>query len=126
MNLNLLRTLNMSCGIALILAVNVVGALPKTYKGIQHPVGPGLVSVYTQDDDSDAQPVPVQAWGGYEAGFKDTGQRVTVYLFNGYKDDEIEFYPRRTILIAICMVVIHLVLKVIPSKPRPKPEMNSG
>jgi len=50
MTVKLIRTLNLSFGICLILVVNAVGALPMIPHGVQHPVGPGTVSVYSPEE----------------------------------------------------------------------------
>lgn len=113
MNLRLLRTLNLSFGIALILAVNAVGALPRMYKAMQRPVGPEIVSVYSPRGERYETLTPIMRHGSEEAGSIDTGQSVQVYVVNWYKDDEILLYPRRTFLIALGMVVVHLILTLL-------------
>ena len=123
MNVTLVRTLNLSFGIALILAVNAVGALPRIYIGVQHEVGPGIVSVYSSRGEPHELLTPIQTHGMSETGFIDTGQSVQVYVRNWYKDDMILYYPRWTFLIALCTVVIHLAL--ILWKPRPKVERHA-
>jgi hypothetical protein len=122
MNVRLLRTLNLSFGIAMILAVNAVGSLPKFYKGVQHQVGPELVSVYSPEGNRHEILTRIQTHGMSGTGFIDTGQSVQVYLRNGYKDDEILYYPRWTFLIAMCMVVNHLALTLILSMSQSKAE----
>lgn len=128
MNIRLLRTLNLSFGIALILAVNAVGALPRIYKGVQHQVGPEVVSVYSPQGGPHEILTPIETFGQGDTLFIDTGQRVQVFVANRYKDDKILFYPRRTVLITLCMVVIHLALtlSLILWKSRPNPEINSN
>lgn len=125
MNIRLLRTINLSFGIALILAINAVGALPRIYKGVQHQVGPGIVSVYSPQGEPYEILTPIETHGPESAGFIDTGQRVQVYVSNSYRDDEILFYPRWTFLITLCMAVIHLVLTLtlILWKARPNSEI---
>ena len=112
----LIRTLNLSFGIALILAINVIGALPRILPGVQHPVGPEIVSVYISNGEPNEMLTPVKS---VEEGFKNTGQRVCVYLVNRYKDDSITFYPRWTLVVALAMAIIH-TLTLIPWKPRTK------
>ena len=52
MNLKkLISQLNLSGGIILILTVNAIGSLPRMYKGLQHPVGPEVVSVYASQGE---------------------------------------------------------------------------
>lgn len=104
----------------MILAFNAVGAIPPIYKGVQHQVGPELVSVYSSEGDSHEILTRVQTLSG--TGFVDTGQGVQVYLRNGYKDDEILYYPRWTFIIAMCMVVNHLALTQVLSMSRPTAE----
>jgi hypothetical protein len=106
-----ISNLNLWLGIVLILAVNTIGALPRIYKGVQHPIGPETVSVYSPRGEGHEILTPVE-----DTGFVDTGERVRVYIRNWYKDDMITFYPRWTLLIALCMAIIHLGLLLL--KPR--------
>lgn len=78
MNIRLLRTLNLSFGIALILAVNAVGALPRFYKGVQHNVGPGIVSVYSPQGEPGEILTPIETFDLEVGGFVKTGPRVQV------------------------------------------------
>ncbi len=128
MNIRLLRKLNLSFGIALILAINAVGALPPVHKGVQHEVGPETVSVYSPQGEPHEILTPIETFGQGDTLFIDTGQRVQVYVANRYKDDEILFYPRWTFLITLCVVVIHLALTLtlILWKSRPNSEINSN
>lgn len=81
-----------------ILAVNLPYALPSFYKGAQQPVGSQLVAVYVPDPDSSALTVPVT---NPRNGFSETGQRVSVYLRNDYRDDEIQLAPRLTLALVL-------------------------
>ncbi len=112
-----LQKTNLIVAAILILGVNVVGASPKKYinpamyKGEQHSVGADIVSVYLPTPDSkNAIPIPVQTFAASSVGFVDTGQRVSVYLRNGYKDDLIAYYPRATLIITAVAGAGHLLL----------------
>ena len=108
---------NLIVAATLVLGVNLVGASPRKctspamYKGEQHTVGADVVSVYLPTPHvADAIQIPVQTLTDPQAGFGDTGQRVNVYLRNGYKDDLITYYPRTTLFIAAAAGAFHLLL----------------
>ena len=109
-----LQKANLILAAVLVLGTNLVGAMPRKYtspalyKGEQHSVGSDSVAVYLPTPDTKgAIQVPVQ-----QAGFVDTGQRVHVYLRNGYKDELIAYYPRATLLIVGAAGAVHLLLGV--------------
>jgi hypothetical protein len=106
-----LRRLNFVVGLSIVVGVNAVGALPRVYKGVQHPVGHETVSVYTPSGEERDVLTPIVNVS--ERGFSDTGQRVQVYLRNGYKDDIVTFYPRVTVLVLLAMALIHILSKVL-------------
>jgi len=106
-----LRRLNLIVGISLVLGVNAIGALPRVYKGVQHPVGHEIVSVFIPSGEQRDILTPVE--DVKTNGFRDTGQRVQVYLRNGYKDDIVTFYPRITVLVLLAMAFIHALSKVL-------------
>ncbi len=116
MTITLLQRLNLSIGIAVILAFNAFGSLPIIYIGVQHQVGPETVSVYSPRGEPDEILTPIKTFGTSDTGFIDTGQSVQVYVRNWYKDDMIQFYPRWTFFIALGMVVIHLALNLWKSR----------
>ncbi len=109
-NVTEIQRLNLSIGIALIMAFNGFGSLPIIYIGVQHQVGSATVSVYSPRGEPDEILIPIKTFGASDTGFIDTGQSVQVYVRNWYKDDMIQFYPRWTFFIALGMVVIHLAL----------------
>ena len=108
MNIRLARTLNLTIGIAMILAFNAVGSLPAIPHGVQHEVGPETVSVYTSKGEPHEILTPVETHDASERGFIDTGQKVQVYVRNDYNLDLSQYYPRWTFVITLCMVAIHL------------------
>ncbi|MEI8380344.1 MAG: hypothetical protein WCJ09_09460 [Planctomycetota bacterium] len=116
MNVTLLQRLNLSIGIAVILAFNGFGALPIIYIGVHDEVGPETVSVFSPRGEPHEILTPIKTFGTSDTGFIDTGQSVQVYVRNWYKDNLIQFYPRWTFFIALGMVVIHLALNLW--KPR--------
>lgn len=93
-------------GIVLILCVNVLGAIPRIYKGVQHPAGTDVVAVYESQGEELAPLVPVQTWASGQDGSLDTGKRVQVFIKNTYKDNAITYYPRATLMIAAAVAIL--------------------
>jgi hypothetical protein len=115
-SLHWIQKANLICATLLVLSIDVVGATPRKYtnpvmyKGEQHSVGPDIASVYLPTAGvKDAIQIPVQTTEP-RAGFVDTGQRVYVYLRNGYKDDLISYCPRTTLVLAMAAGAVHLLL----------------
>jgi hypothetical protein len=106
-----LRRLNLIAGLSIVLGVNAIGAFPRVYKGVQHPVGHEIVSVYIPSGTERDMLTPVEEVSDH--GFRDTGERVQVFLRNGYKDDAVTFYPRITVLVLLAMAFIHVLSKVL-------------
>jgi hypothetical protein len=110
-----LRRLNFVAGLSIVLAVNAIGAVPRVYKGVQHPVGHENISIYVPSGEERDMLTPVEEVSN--RGIRDTGVRVQVYVRNGYKDDIVAFYPRVTVLVLLAMALIHLLLKVLADRP---------
>ena len=103
-----------------IFAVNFPYVLPRYYKGVQHVVTSPTVSVYVPHPNSSTPTVPVI---NTNEGFAETGQRVLVYLRNGYRDDEIQFAPRLTLSLLLFFGFLYAVITRItmrPAAPTPK------
>lgn len=103
-----------------IFAVNFPYVLPRYYKDVQHAVGSELVSVYVPHSDSSTVTVPVTDSAN---NFSETGQRVSVYLRNGYRDDEIQFAPRLTLALLVGFGSLYVIITRITVKrvaPIPK------
>jgi hypothetical protein len=79
------------------------GALPRIYKGEWSILPAKWVSAYRIQEPSE-ETTPVQRWSGdspndVNGKYVDTGVNIVVHLRNGYRDDEILYYPRQTLWI---------------------------
>jgi hypothetical protein len=104
-------------GWIVLLAVNASDVFPRVYKGRHHVVGTETVSVYVPDSDPSRVTVPIT---NPSASFSETGQRVAVYVRNGYRDDEIQRTPRVTALLLLGFVLVYAIVTRITTKRRPE------
>lgn len=92
--------------IVALIGVNLPMAFPLFYrsvKGTQHAVGPDIVSVYLSAPDYSVPLVSVRqgASANPNESLAETGQRVSVYLRNNYREKEIYYAPRLTLWIIL-------------------------
>jgi hypothetical protein len=111
------RKIVLLLGVSLTILVNISGAMRPMYKGVQKQVGTDLVQVYAFTDGSNEIPIPVKKWSSpnpndVNGTFVETGEKVQVYLRNDYKDDDIIFWPRRTLWILGVTIVLYLGIGV--------------
>jgi hypothetical protein len=105
-------------GTAALFFVNLPDALPfSAYKGAQHAVGSDVVQVYTPPSDPSVPTVAVTRTAK-NPGEKDadTGERVTVYLRNSYREDAIHRSPQRTLLVLLGCVVLYGIASLVKSR----------
>jgi len=122
-----LRKIVLIIGVSLTILVNISGAMRPMYKGVQEQVGTDLVQVYAFTDGSNEIPIPVKKWSSpnpndVNGSIVETGEKVQVYLRNNYKDDDIIFWPRRTLWILGVTIVLYLGIGVgvrLFSSPKP-------
>ncbi len=104
-------------GLGAAAALNAWGSLPRVYKGEFRPVGEDVVSVYTPGGSDGEPTVPVVRLEG--GGFKDTGERVRVFLRNDYRwDGDAQWYPRATLCILTVMLVVALATSAADASRR--------
>ena len=112
--MNKAQSATLSFAFMAIFAVNFPYVLPRYYKGSHRPVGSPTVKVHVPASDSAALTVPVIE---PTDGFRETGQRVSVYLRNGYRDDEIQFAPRLTLSLLLGFGVLYVIITRITTRP---------
>ena len=112
--MNKAQSATLSFAFMAIFAVNFPYVLPRYYKGSHHPVGSPTVKVHVPASDSEALTVPVI---NRSDDFRETGQRVTVYLRNGYRDDEIQFAPRLTLSLLLGFGILYVIITRITTRP---------
>jgi hypothetical protein len=98
-----------------IFVINLSDASPRMFKGWGHLVGPETVSVRVPGPDSSTMTVPVMRVAD---GFQETGQRVEVYVRNGYRADEIQHAPRLTIIVLVAFALSYAIAGRIGGKRR--------
>jgi hypothetical protein len=82
-----------------IFTVNLICALPRFHIGIGHLLGEETVRVLELPASSSlTYTVPVQS---FSEGHPETGQRVRVLIGNNYREDEIQFAPRVTLVLLL-------------------------
>jgi len=97
-------------GLLGLLYINALGALPRFHKGVQHPAGADVVSVYPADSQHPETATPIKDWDRSKESLVNTDQSVQVYIRNNYKDNLIVFYPRLTLLITLLTLIVQFVL----------------
>ena len=115
--MNIAQTAVLSIASLAIFAVNFLDALPFYYKGVQHPVGSNIVTVYVPHGGSSIPALPVMLRSANPAdGYSDTGQRVEVWLRNNYREDAIHRTPRKTIAILMCFGVLYPIISRVTAR----------
>jgi hypothetical protein len=115
------RRLVLIGGISVAVLVNSYGAVRPAYKGVQHPAGDDLVSVYPYTGGPGEMPVSVREWrppNDPRSELVDTGQLVRVYLRNTYKDDIIVWYPRMTLRILGATLLLYVAVGFLIRRTR--------
>ena len=117
-SLKKVQTATIAIALIAIIAINLPYVFPRFYKGVQHDVGSKTVSVYVFDSDLHALSVPVI---DPNKNFAETGQRVSVFLRNNYRDDEIQHPPRLTLAILLGFTIFYVIITRVGKKPSSNP-----
>jgi hypothetical protein len=104
-------------GVTVTIFLNLVGAMPRMYKGVRSRVGSDLVSVHALTGASEMNSIPVMKWdrpdpNDTQGKFVETGEKVEVRLDNAYKDDQIVFYPRVTLCVLGATILLVCAINV--------------
>ncbi|OAI43204.1 hypothetical protein AYO41_02550 [Verrucomicrobia bacterium SCGC AG-212-E04] len=107
-------------GVVALLLTNSDLSLPYR-KGIQHPEGSDVVSVYTIEEETSSVPtVPVQRslltrkdGAAPEHSLTDTGQRVRVYIMNSFLYDAVRQAHRNTVKTLAFFVVLYIAVALL-------------
>src|SRR5213592_957240 len=97
-------TISIAC--IAIFAVNCSFIFPRFYMGRYHAVGPDTVSVRLATPESTSPTVLIS----------ETGQRVAVYLSNGYRNNEIQFAPRLTLALLVGFGLMYAIASRITGR----------
>ena len=102
------QSFTLKSALAVIVAVNLWGALPKFHYGAFAPLKPDEVHVFTADKSSSSPPTPDSTVPIKTFDFRDTGQTVGVYIRSDYRDSEALIYPRITLAIGGIAAIVLL------------------
>ena len=118
------RQFILKCAFAIIVAINIWGALPSFHYAPWAPLARDDVRVYTPEKASGAssvEAVPIARLDTWrDDPFVSTGQTVNVYIRSGYRNSGAQTYPRLTLAVAVVAAILSLFAKRRADQPKPE------